>query len=303
MAVTDVHKVPTTGEGRIGSLSENEISEVYQVICDSRYDTRNTIAIDPTFTANVPSVLSPHPDDPRYTLKSIDFNRQGPIDWRATCNFNMAAVSYEEREKIDTPNPLDRRPKYSTGTAFFQRYTMKDANGVSRDNSAGEPFPARAINVAYVAVNVRVNVTAWNATWYGLCDTLNSSSVTIFDGNEALTIPASQGVLRKIGIGELQEENGILFYRLDGEIHVARSADDWKEEIADTGFNYLDGSDIKRIQVKDQDGNLQDCVSEQFLDGSGSPLYPGGVHNGSDPYFWQFDQFTSASWSSLPFFS
>jgi len=255
----------------------------------------------------MPAFMSPHPHNSYFRCRGIRLEYVGPNIWTAIADYSTAPLSVEEEEKQTYPNPLDRLTKFSIDKGHRQEYRMKDANGKAYVNSAGEPFPAQPYNVSVNIVRVRKNVSAWTPSWFNLDGTVNDSQVTISDGYSSVIIPEERGLLVGPRMSELQREDNYLYYTLGAEIHVINNGDDkWKKIIIDSGFNCIgeDGK-LKRIQVYDQDEkNFVDCVTEQLLNGSGKPLYGGGIYNPAvDPYELKFVDNKPANWSYLPFFS
>lgn len=315
MSVVSIHEVPDNRDGTVGTtVDQLDVNRRWRITVNSRQDGYFNIINDPMFWgSDIPKFFgTPHPQNLVYRSRRtrVEPDGESPLHWYATAEYSAAPFSDEEREKTETPNPLDRRTRFSVDFAEFQRYATQDLEGSAYENSAGEPYPAQPIDDGRFVIRMRKNVTQWQGSWFTLRNTLNQSAVTVNDGFSFITIPAEKGLLKGPRLSELAEENGVFYYTLTAEVHVVSEdePDGWKLVLMDQGFNYMDADDefkLKRIVVVNPvTDEKEPCVSEQYLDGMGAPLYEDGIYNPSlEPYKWEFVKHKTKSWSGLPFFT
>jgi len=314
MAVVSVREMPVGRNGTPEETTDNRtVSRQWLVTVNDPNDTIFTIVNDGNyFSSGIPSYLSPHPANVFYTCRSVELDSQSPLHWYATATYSTAPVSQEERERNEQPNPLDRRLKFSVDTIEFQRYSDKDANGDPYKNSADVPYPAQVHEDSRIVIRLRKNVTSWNTAWFALRKSVNQAGMTFTDGVSSVSFDAEKGLLKRLVMGEVAEENGYVFYPLSAEIHL--NTDGWKKELTDQGFTAKDTSGkLIRMKVYDSDASsvasstLVDTIEELPLNGSGNPLFkPDGT--AYDPLitelqFNEFDEFPVKDWGPLPFWS
>lgn len=314
MSVVSVQEMPVGRNGTPEETADNRtVSRQWLVTVNDPNDNIFTIVNDGNyFSSGIPSYLSPHPANVFYTCRSVELDPQSPLHWYAIATYSTAPVSQEDRERNEQPNPLDRRLKFSVDTIEFQRYSDKDANGDPYKNSADVPYPAQVHEDARIIIRLRKNITTWNTAWFALRNSVNENAMTITDGVSTVSFDAEKGLLKRLVMGEVAEENGYVFYPLSAEVHL--NNDGWKKQLVDQGFTARAASGkLIRMKVYDSDDSgvatttLVDTIEELPLGGNGKPLFmPDG--SAFDPaitelQFNEFDEFPVRDWGPLPFWS
>lgn len=255
--------------GTSAGFFETELTRTWRLRVDDRQD--NVYAIMQTLARNgvLPVQFAPHPHNTYATCRRLAVNDDASgYVYTITANYSAQPLSQDEKQRAETPNPLDRSPRRWVEAYEYKRYTNKDRDGNVIANSAGTPYPEPAEKDATdLIVQVRQNVTEW-PEWPELYNNkLNENELIIRP--TAINAPrtwAAETVLFKYqGCSEPMEENGYLFCEISYRLHY--SANGWQDSRVDRGFYYKDGSTLKRAQV---DG--ADSVEEVPLDGSGAIL-------------------------------
>jgi len=314
MSVVSVEEIPNDRGGLdAGSVDDLGESRTWLIEAADASVTRFQIVNHSTYiSSSIPNYLAPHPENVFYTCRSVRLEHQSGKYWYATANYSTQPISREERERSETPNPVNRLTRFSVDSVEFQTYRNKDARGVPYNNSADVPYPPQIHEDSRSILHVRKNIGSFRTDWYLLRNSVNKSQITVYDGASSVTIQAGNGLLKRLVMGFLTEENGVQFYTLSADIHV--STNGWKKELLDQGFQALDDSgNLVAMKVYDSDsdgdssGELIDTVEELPLNGEGKPLKkPDGTY--TDPLkdsiqFNEFDEFREEDWSSLPFWT
>lgn len=298
MAVIQVVEQSAGRSGTIGMVADTQVKRTFFVTCNNIYDNPITINASPLLIARCGRFFSPHPSNPFYTRRNLGFSASSPRHWVVTAPYSTAPISQEERDKSDHPNPTDRPVRMSGAAQEYERYTQQDRNGDLRKNSAGDSFPPQPVEDSRAVLQLRANVTEINFSWFDLNETINDEDYTVTDGLTSFIIPAKRALIKGIGWGEIQEENGYRYYQISAELLKKKDEDGWKLSLLDEGFHYLDGSTRKKIMIEDGDGALKAPAESIPLDGSGAVL---GVN--AEPEFIKTDEKEEASWSILPFWT
>lgn len=304
MAVTSVQAIiPDEG----GSEEQHaSLPLAWLVTVDDPADTLEVVSAATAVTSVVPR-YGDWISGTTKTVKSINWERPSPRHFLARVTADNSPFNVNDLERYNQPNPLLRQARVSKASAEFQVYRWKDLNGEAYVNSAGHPLQIRAYEQTRPVYTIRKNVSGVDSTWAQYENTVNSASMTFTDGNAVWALLRRQGLIKRITHGEIQTENGITFYEAICEIHIdgrtfaevdSDEENYWKEQRLDVGFLIKDGTDSKRITVKDNAGNDQDSPVEHLLNGAG-----GLLGSGDDPVFLDFDEFKERNHKVLPFFS
>lgn len=317
MSVVSVQEMAEGRDGvPVGSVDNLRVRRQWLVTTSDKTDNQFTIASDTTFTSATPSYLEVHPSNLFYTCRVLSLEPQSPLHWYAVAEYSTAPVSTEERERNEYPNPINRPAKFSVDTMELQKYVDRDANDKPYNNSAGAPFEPQIKEDSRFVLNIRRNVSTFSTSWWDLRGTLNQKAHLFTDGRSNGSFGIERALFKRLGMSELQEENGYQFYTLQGVFHVDSAG--WVKKLRDQGFHYREtpgnppSGKFIRFKVFDSNSNgdpTTDLISspdELPLDGNGGPLKnPDGTLAGTaaEDVFLDFDEFPTADWTTLPFWS
>jgi len=291
MSITSIERLTERG----GNLGQHfKINQTYLVRTNSRED--GYFEIKEAIEGVVGGFLSAHPESSFYTRRGIDITAQSPLHWTAKVVWSTEPVSNQDKEKEQFPNPLDRSARISLASQETQKYVWKDRNDAPLQNSALDPIAPLPTDFTDVMINISQNIPSYLASWittYG--NTVNNSTIKCTDGYAELIIEKEYGLLKRLSISELQEENGYKYYTASAQVHITHDMNyKWKTMVIDEGFKNIVG---ELITITDDNGNEAKPTDPVKLDGEGSKLA-----QGSEPFLLEFELYKQSDWSGLPFF-
>jgi len=258
--------------GRGGSsagLFETEISRSWRVRVSSKNDNIYAILGQLQIDGFLPLYLQPHPENIFATCRKMNVrDTDSGVVWTVTADYSTKPISQDDRERSQTPNPLDRRPRRWIERAEYDRAVNKDRDGNGLLTSAGTRYPEPAyIPGSDFILQVRQNVTAWPGWVEEYNNKLNENELTVRPTavSSSRTIAEETALFKYLGCSEPQEENGVIYIEISYSLHIR--PDGWQDSRLDEDLYYKDDSTLKRIQV---DG--EDAVTPIPLDGSGAVL-------------------------------
>ena len=212
-----------------------------------------------------------HPNNVWFSLESINAEAMSGQEW-------IISLTYTTRQTNENGSDVDFKTDVQFSKWTYQRVVYNDKEtGVPIVNKAGQPFDSPVISeIACPVVSVTRRRTAPNMEIIQQIGSINSSEFTLV----GIKIPKYCAQLSDYRIERGQDQDGNAFYTqtFEFKLNFNKSKDTgetigFKEEIGNTGFEYLDGN-----------GKLQDIM----LDGSPSstPRYldeNGGYSETSQP--------------------
>ncbi len=280
MAVISCEQIFDGRRGKESTGRKLEHTQIWEVITDDDADDENTVGLAP----ELPVMGDPHPNSPSATMVDADASQssESPRLWYVTCNFSSSldkdhakevAGPNDDGESVETANPTDReenplnRPAtYKVESEQTTEIAEYDFNGDAIVNSAGEPFdPPAQVEVSYPMIVVEKNFPIGHPIL-----ALNIQSLYYDCTNDDVWRGIPIGQLRIVKIGCVYDfENGVAFGRVTFNMKLKWKG--WKLKIVDCGFNWIQGGELKQIDVpKDGDGKAPE--TPQPLDGNGQRL-------------------------------
>lgn len=274
MSVVYISEIWPGRGGAFGGIEDSTRTRKFRVRTDNKFDDETLIVNFGVSSGKLPERFQPHPANPKLTARTINCENQeeSPFHWIATVSYASSAVTKEEQEKEDKPNPNERRAKIKWNTSLYREAIVKDSKGKAILNSAGDyPDPPVERDRSNWNISISKNVPAvpeWLLD-YNNCP-INESSFTI----QGLTIETGKARLTTIEIGEESEENGFTFYPLRFDLEIKKEG--WKTSILDQGFRekftVFGVTKQRHIQIEDENEVLSNATSPVLLDGEGLVL-------------------------------
>lgn len=231
--------------------------------------------------ASLPRIGSAHPEDPGAWCNSL--TPKCVAGWKAW----VVDASYSsEREMNEDPTA---EPAIITwNSEQFQAPAVKDRNGDSICNSAGDPFdpPLQGDDsrrVVTVTKNVP-NVPPWILAYQ---DAVNSDAFSL----EGVTIAVGKAKMQAVAVGERQFRNDVSFRVVSFTLHLQKNG--WNLKPLDAGFRKLVGA-VREVIIGDDDEPVPAPVP---LDGSGDVLTDPSTTNN---VFLDFEYYAELPFSVLP---
>lgn len=254
------------GSGKSSGIARSDVTMRYRVYGNSRDD--NTLTLSPGFLAALGvSLYSAHPNNSAFTLREVNFDHEsdGPNQsvFIASLVYKTDPVSKEQKDKEQNPNPLNRAAVINWDSQNYDKLITTDNAGLAIMTSAGELFPATAIDDARWIVSVEKNYAAI-PSWVLTSNNKVNSDEYVIDG---VTVLARKSKTQNLAISEELEENGVTYRRIS--LEIAFREEGWADEKVDAGFYYINGSGE---YVKQTDASGQEVKVEGLLDGSGGQL-------------------------------
>lgn len=281
--------VKEKGEGREAPRESGGDSyvKVFIVIQDDINDGPKAarVAEDPTDFLKIPERGDEFPEDPAARVISII-----PVATASRLIWEVI-VSYVPRsfQSSDISDPTELDDIVSIKFNNNKVIVVKDLDtGDPIENSAGDPLIAEE-NEQAQSITIKRNLSledfslAISETYTG---TINLTQVTI-KGKVVAPFGA------KISwTGTQQQAQGIKFWATIFSIDFAPKSktNGWQREFLDAGFKYLDGTDPKKIFLKDG----SEPKDPQKLNGAGAVLIPPAA-----AVYLEFQTLTSIEWSPL----
>lgn len=271
MGVVYCRQIPGRG-GSSKGIFQTTATKTWDLLLESKTDDVFSAVAGLQVAGTLPTYLELHGSVAFATARGMSINENGEFGRRytITVTYDSKPISSEEKDKFETPNPLNRAPVRWVESAEYEHFTDKDRDGNIIRTSAGTAYPDPAvIPKADWILRVRQNFSQWPSWIFNYNNQLNDSQLTIKPSRLAntQTIAAEKALFKFGGISEPMEENGVLYVQAEYSLHVRAGSDGWKDVRVDEDIYYLDGGDKKRISL---DG--QDAVTPQLLDGNGGVL-------------------------------
>lgn len=287
------------GGGLIGSPDNLDAQRSWLIEVDDPSDDQFDVYGYTEVNTVLPSYLSFHPNNVFWTCRRVWLEpTSSRFHWIANAQYSAAPLSKDEQERASTPNPTARPLRLEVDSDEFERLADKDAEDNPLKNSAGDKYPAQAVEDSRTVLLLEKDVDDWDTDWLHLNNRFNDGELYLTDGVKAYTVGDMCGYLKRLRVSQRKEENGYSFYTISGQLHVKETADEWKLSLADEGFHYLASGTRKRVMVKDAAGRDVEPAEPQFLDGSGGVLAVAGT-----VVFNDFLMQKKADLIGLPFFT
>lgn len=258
--------------GTSAGIFETEVQRVWEIKHSSKLDDIFSSIATAQSDGRLPQYLAFHPSVTFASARRMQITEDGQsgVLFLVTVTYSSKPLNVAERDKFETPNPVNRKPRRWLESLEYEQYTNKDRDGKAIVNSAGSPFldPAYIPYSDYI-LHVKQNFTSWPSWVFNYNNKVNENAITIKPSVIAATqtVAAEKALFKFRGTTEPQEENGITFVEISYDLHIRNSDDGWQHRPVDKGLFKLSGDNRVRITV---DG--ADAVEDQFLDGSGTPL-------------------------------
>lgn len=265
--------------------------------------TARESAISVLGVSDLPKIDEPHPDKTRLTCNSRNANPEDDGDvWIVTCSYGIDDTTYSP--ELGSGDPWDLPPfNVSFGTIAYNKILKKSyQNGDTQGNptkdvlnSVENPFDPPVEYVEYNSV-LRFSI---NKRYFDLRlvrsyqGTINKYNITVMGE----PVPAKKGRINALSAKKIDVEDSdgnitYSFFQLDFEIEIGPR--EFKNEVLDAGFYYLDGTTRKEIKLSDAGvlGDSGEVITEPAkLDGSG------GI--GTDAVYLDFYGHFTKDWSNL----
>ena len=269
-----------TGRGGTSAgIFDTEVQRVWEIKHSSKSDSIfSSIAslqlqsVSSNQFQSLPLYLQFHPEVPFASARRMQITEDGGsgVLYLVTVTYSSKPLNVAERDKFETPNPINRKPRRFLEALEYEKYVNVDRDGEGIANSAGSPFldPAYIPSNDYI-LHVRQNFSSWPAWVFNYNNKVNENELTVKPSSIAATqtIAAEKALFKFRGTSEPQEENGVTFVEITYDLHVRSDDNGWKHTPVDKGLFELSGGDRVRITV---DG--EPAVEDQFLNGSGVAL-------------------------------
>lgn len=269
--------------GRSGSsagLFETEMSRTWQLKTDIRNDNVYLYIKALQESGDLPLQYAPHPFNIFATCRRMSVNDDASgMLYTIKADYSAKPLSQDDRNRAETPNPLDRRPRRWIESFEYEIYTNKNRDGKVIANSAGSPYPEPAvIPAADYVVQVRQNFTEWPEWIDDYNNKLNEEDLIIRPTgiSKSRTLKAETTIFKYQGCSEPKEEFGKIYVEISYRLHYRKNG--WQDSRVDKGFYYKAPKndpddddepepDLQRIQI-----GGEDSVEEMPLDGDGGVL-------------------------------
>ncbi len=236
----------------------------FQVISDNPNELPSTVLADsrlPQFPSTFPGTSN------CYLMERIPNRTAGTREeWIVDLSYSQN-VSQDQRDKLEHPNPIDRKAVISWDTKkemrsfrmikrsdYYKQYTASIENTFSiksATNSVGDPFEPTlqypcSERVATIRKNVGLGMQDWILTYE---DAVNNADFQIDYYGSQVTIKKGCAKVSDIKIPVAKAENGYDYLQLSMVIHIREKRDlrdgeteapePWDDEILNVGTRYL----------------------------------------------------------------
>ena len=247
-----------------GSSASSNYSE--SVLDEQWYVKYDTVASDPNEAIRHSGffVGEEHPNNVWFSLQSISAEAMSGQEW-------IVSLTYTTRQTDVNGSDVDFKTDVQFSKWTYQKVVYNDKEtGAPIVNKAGQPFDSPVISeIACPVVSVTRRRTAPNMEIIQQIGSINSSAFTLV----GIEIPKYCAQLSDYRIERGQDQDGNAFYTqtFEFKLNFNKSKDTgetigFKEEIGNTGFEYLDGNG-KLQDVQTSDGSP--TSTPKYLDSNG----------------------------------
>lgn len=234
-----------------------EYERVFNVLSDDPNESAATVRT----ASGLPLPGAVYPDDAAAYV--IDRSARQPDEstllWEVTVTY---AFQVEEPE-----DPLDMNPVIRWESGLYTRAIHRDKDGDAITNSAGDFFdPPSMAEFPVAQVTVTKNLTAVPSAILTIIGAVNTDAFTI----DGVSVGIGNARISAVSISEVKIEQETAFRQVTLGIELRNGG--WKLARLDEGLRIKDGTELKDIIVKDEDGNEERASSPLPLDGAGGRL-------------------------------